>query len=120
MPQNYWDVGSAGMALLSCCARARRVCAGAGPLFKSRAGLVKLELAGHTRGNDLAMVYLLWLSERAAAYDYTHNEIREITASHLTKVCNIVATEPTLSGERMTARSANTDDGSRADICARG
>ena len=52
-----------------------------------------------------------------------HNEIRDITASLLTEVCNNVATEPPLqplSGENMTARSANTDDGARVDIRARG
>jgi len=52
-----------------------------------------------------------------------HNEIRDITASLLTEVCNNVATEPLLqplSGESMTARSANTDDGARSDIRARG
>ena len=51
-----------------------------------------------------------------------HNEIRDITASLLTEVCNNVATEPALqplNGESMTARSANTDDGARADIRAR-
>ena len=48
-----------------------------------------------------------------------HNEIRDITASLLTEVCNNVATEPSLqplSGESMTARSANTDD---VDVHAR-
>ena len=52
-----------------------------------------------------------------------HNEIRDITASLLTEVCNNVATEPALqplNGESMTARSANTDDGAGADIRARG
>lgn len=52
-----------------------------------------------------------------------HNEIHDITASLLTEVCNNVATEPPLqplSGESMTARSANTDDGARVDIRARG
>ena len=52
-----------------------------------------------------------------------HNEIRDITASLLTKVCNNVATEPPLqplSGESMTACSANTDDGAHVDIRARG
>ena len=51
-----------------------------------------------------------------------HNEIRDITASLLTEVCNNVATEPALqplNGESMTARSANTDDGARVDIRAR-
>ena len=51
-----------------------------------------------------------------------HNEICDITASLLTEVCNNVATEPPLqplSGESMTARSANTDDGACVDIRAR-
>ena len=51
-----------------------------------------------------------------------HNEIRDITASLLTEVCNNVATEPplqSLSGESMTAHLANTDDGARVDIRAR-
>ena len=52
-----------------------------------------------------------------------HNEIRDITASLLTELCSNVATEPalqSLSGENMTARTANTDDGARVDIRARG
>jgi hypothetical protein len=52
-----------------------------------------------------------------------HNEIRDITASLLTEVCNNVAIEPALqplSGENMAGRSANTDDGARVDIRARG
>ena len=41
----------------------------------------------------------------------------------LTEVCHNVATEPPLqplSGETLVARSANTNDGARLDICARG
>ena len=52
-----------------------------------------------------------------------HNEIRDITASLLTEVCSNVATEPALqplSGENMTARTANTDDDARVNIWARG
>ena len=52
-----------------------------------------------------------------------HNVICYITASLLTEVCNNVATKPPLqplSGESMTARSANTDDGARVDIHASG
>ena len=52
-----------------------------------------------------------------------HNEIRDIIATLLTEVCNNVTTEPSLqplSGERMTACSANTEDGARVDIRARG
>ena len=52
-----------------------------------------------------------------------HNEIRDLTASLLTEVCSNVATEPALqplSGESMSARTANTDDGARVDIGARG
>ena len=52
-----------------------------------------------------------------------HNEIRDITALLLTEVCHNVATEPQLqplSGESMTTRSANIDDGARTDVRARG
>ena len=52
-----------------------------------------------------------------------HNEIRDITASLLTEVCHNVTTEPPLqplNGETLAARSANTDDGARLDIRARG
>ena len=52
-----------------------------------------------------------------------HNEIRDITATLLTEVCHNVATEPPLqplTGETLTARSANTDDNARLDIRARG
>ena len=52
-----------------------------------------------------------------------HNEIRDITASLLTEVCHNVATEPAfqpLTGERMNARTANSDGGARLDIHARG
>ena len=52
-----------------------------------------------------------------------HNEIRDITASLLTEFCHNVATEPPLqplSGETLVACSANTNDGARLDIRARG
>ena len=52
-----------------------------------------------------------------------HNEIRDITASLLTEVCNNVATEPTLrplNDEIIASCSANTDNGACADIRARG
>ena len=52
-----------------------------------------------------------------------HNDIRDITATLLTEVCHNVATEPPLqplTGETLTARSANTDDNARLDIRARG
>ena len=52
-----------------------------------------------------------------------HNEIRDITDSLLTEVCHNVATEPTLqplTGERMIARTANSDEGACLDIRARG
>ena len=51
-----------------------------------------------------------------------HNEIRDITATLLTEVCHNVATEPPLqplTGETLTARSANTNDNARLDIRAR-
>ena len=52
-----------------------------------------------------------------------HNEIRDITASLLTEICHNVPTEPPLqplTGETLSARSANTDDNARLDIRARG
>ena len=52
-----------------------------------------------------------------------HNEVRDITASLLTEVCSNVATEPhlqPLSGEAFRLASANTDDGARLEIRARG
>ena len=52
-----------------------------------------------------------------------HNEIHDITATLFTEVCQNVATEPSLqpvTGETLTARSANTDDNARLDIRARG
>ena len=52
-----------------------------------------------------------------------HNEICDIIASLLTEVCINVATEPPLqplSGESITACSANTDDGAHLEIHAKG
>ena len=52
-----------------------------------------------------------------------HNELRDITASLLTEVCHNVATEPLmqpLTGETLTLRSANTENGARLDIRAGG
>ena len=52
-----------------------------------------------------------------------HNEIRDLTASLLTEVCPNVAIEPQLqplSGETLRLASANTDDGARLDVRARG
>ncbi len=52
-----------------------------------------------------------------------HNELRDLTASLLTKVCHNVATEPRLqplSGESLSYRSAITTDNARLDIRARG
>ena len=50
-----------------------------------------------------------------------HNEIRDITAEVLTKVCNGVGTEPKLqpvTGEGLSQRSVNREDGARLDIVA--
>ena len=52
-----------------------------------------------------------------------HNEIRDITASLLMEVCPNVAIEPflqPLSGESLNLASANTTDGARLDVHARG
>ena len=52
-----------------------------------------------------------------------HNEIRDFTASLLSKVCHSVAVEPTLqpiNGELLNGASANVQDGARLDIVANG
>ena len=52
-----------------------------------------------------------------------YNEIRDLTTSLLTEVCPNVANEPNLqplSGETLRLASANTDDGARLDVRARG
>ena len=51
-----------------------------------------------------------------------HNDLRDITAGLLSRVCSDVATEPPLqplSGEAITLKSANRQDDARADIHAR-
>ena len=48
-----------------------------------------------------------------------HNELRDITASLMTKVCHGVSMEPTLqtlSVERLPVGSANTTDGARVYV----
>ena len=50
-----------------------------------------------------------------------HNELRNITANLLQKVCPDVQVEPTLqplSGELLLLRSSNRDDGARLDVAA--
>ncbi|XP_065903199.1 tetraspanin-6-like [Dysidea avara] len=52
-----------------------------------------------------------------------HNDLRDIRAELLSKVCNDVSIEPplqSLSGEVITPQSANQQDDARADIYARG
>ena len=52
-----------------------------------------------------------------------HNELRDLTASQLTEVCNDVCVEPTLqriTTEVMTRHTANTTDGARRDIAVNG
>ena len=52
-----------------------------------------------------------------------HNEIRDLTTTLLTEVCNDVKVEPDLQDittETMTRRTANTEDGARLDIVANG
>lgn len=52
-----------------------------------------------------------------------HNEIRDLTATLLTEVCNNVSIEPELqpaTDEKMCMASANTQDGARLDIAANG
>jgi len=52
-----------------------------------------------------------------------HNELRDITAELLAKVCSDVAIESplqSLSGKRLTTQTANCQDDARADIHASG
>ena len=52
-----------------------------------------------------------------------HNEIRDITANLLSKVCNDVRVEPDLqelTTEELSGRTANTTDGARLDIAVNG
>jgi len=52
-----------------------------------------------------------------------HKEIRDLTASLLSEVCHNVATEPSLqplSEEIFSYHTANIDDGTHADVKARG
>ena len=52
-----------------------------------------------------------------------HNEIRDVTADLLNEVCHNVSTEPELqplSGELLSHRTANTEDGARLDVKAQG
>ena len=52
-----------------------------------------------------------------------HNEIRDLTANLLTEVCSDVCIEPELqplSGEVLSGRTANREDGARLDIAANG
>ena len=50
-----------------------------------------------------------------------HNELRDITAQFLDKICPNVIVEPTLqplSGESLSYRTSNTEDGARLDVAA--
>ena len=52
-----------------------------------------------------------------------HNEVRDLTADLLTEVCHDVEIEPQLqelTGEHFSLRTANTEDGARLDVKARG
>ena len=52
-----------------------------------------------------------------------HNEIRDLTASLMTEVCNDVQLEPDLqplTGEQLTYTTANVEDSARLDIAANG
>jgi len=52
-----------------------------------------------------------------------HNDIRELTAKLLTDVCPNVAVEPDLqplTGETLSHRTSNNEDGARLDVSAQG
>ena len=51
-----------------------------------------------------------------------HNEIRDLTADLLSEVCHNVSTEPQLqpmTGEQLTHRTDNREDGARLDVVAK-
>ena len=52
-----------------------------------------------------------------------HNEVRDLTANVMAKVCHDVCIEPTLqpvTGERLSGASTITDEGARLDIATSG
>ena len=60
---------------------------------------------------------------RGALPSIRHNDIRDLTAKLLTEICPNVATEPTLqplTGETLTHRTSNCEDGARLDVSAQG
>ena len=69
-------------------------------------------------------LYLHYLSCPKGGFpSIRHNEVRYITASLLSEVCNNVATEPhlqSLSREHMNLLTANTDTNAHLDIAADG
>ena len=51
---------------------------------------------------------------------FRHNEIRDLTATLLSEVCNDVQVEPEFTTETMSGQSANTTNGARLDVAASG
>ena len=52
-----------------------------------------------------------------------HNDIRDLTAKLLTEVCSNVSIEPALqplTGERLSHRTSNSEEGARLGVCAQG
>ena len=50
-----------------------------------------------------------------------HNEVRDLTANLLTEVCHDVEPQlQELTGEHLSLRTANTEDGAHLDVMARG
>ncbi len=73
-------------------------------------------------GNNLSVEHAMSCA-RGGFPSIRHNEIRDLTATLLTEVCNNVCTEPELqpvSQEALRGASANRQDGARLDIAANG
>ena len=73
-------------------------------------------------GNNLSVEHAMSCA-RGGFPSIRHSEIRDLTATLLTEVCNNVCTEPELqpvSQESLRGASANRQDGARLDIAANG
>ena len=77
----------------------------------------------HTVSVELLLQLSTYSCPRGGFPSLRHNEIRDLTATLLTEVCNDVQVEPELqeiATETMSGRTANTKDGARLDVAASG
>ena len=86
-----------------------------------RYGWQPLHLPSHCIcGHNYTIEHAL-ICTRCRFQSIRHNELRDITAGFLTEVCHNVGIEPPLqplSGEQLTLRLANREDGAQLDIAA--